>query len=189
MRERPILFSGAMVRALLDDRKTQTRRVVKAPKGSAPEYAGVDFACPYGAPGDRLWVRETWARSGRADGTRFRVVHYQATDTLRTIPDAPGEQSEIDYRWRPSIHMPRWASRITLEITDVRVERVEDISDADAEAEGCTGGGHVPEYSEESPATPYEEYAWLWDTLNEKRGYSWNSNPWVWALTFRRVTP
>ena len=192
MKERPILFSGAMVRALLADAKTQTRRVVKMESHQQIEqrddgrdwpwmYDGerdADYwmACPYGQPGDRLWVREThapqadcwgsWERWTRGEGGPAPIIRYAA--------DA--EKAPFIERWRPSIHMPRWASRITLEITGVRVERLQDISEADAIAEGV--------YTD--PACPaYDAYAQLWDEINGLG--SWEANPWVWVVGFHRI--
>lgn len=214
MKERPILFSGAMVRAILEGRKTQTRRVVKptqsTPKvaplrmepwiidgewqeddnglpcwaGFHPDYPGEAkwFTCPYGQPGDRLWVRETWSKE-TIDSTE-RIV-YRA--------DIANGHNFIG--WRPSIHMPRAYSRITLEITDVRAERVQEISEADAKAEGALqefrtvvmrpDGG--PDYH--LPLSYRAGFANLWDSINAKRGYGWDSNPWVWVIGFRRVQP
>jgi hypothetical protein len=142
MTDRPILFSAEMVRAILDGRKTQTRRTIKP----VPTVNGVgaifdegdrqeDFVkpywvfpetCKYGKPGDLLWVRETWAKGETAGVARYRATDPQCDDTTSGL------------RWRPSIHMPRWASRITLRITDIRVERLHDISEDDARAEGAT---------------------------------------------------
>ena len=164
MKERPILFSGPMVRAILARKKTQTRRVVKAHKWSDAKHAGVDFPCPYGADGDRLWVREKFCMA--ADGH----VHYAATD------QALGP-------WKPSIHMPRWASRITLEITGVSVEQLQDISEGDAEAEGTTPYTAPAEMPAYKPA-----FADLWDSINAKRGYGWDANCWVWVLTFNLIS-
>jgi hypothetical protein len=193
MKERPILFSTEMVRALLDDRKTQTRRVIKPQPVSLPgfwnklHYAseshwikGALLNCLYGVAGDRLWVRETWRRnewSGRIstkDGgikeTGLVNIEYRAGGNLFKTPI--GKTPEPSDKWRPSIFMPRWASRITLEITDVRVERVQDITEADAVSEGLERREH---------------FIRLWDKLNEKRGYSFDSNPWVWVIEFKRV--
>jgi hypothetical protein len=178
---RPILFSGAMVRAILDGRKTQTRRIVKP----QPEYAQRDGrllrleeinpdlwptatarllpSCPYGAPGDRLWVRETWRRA--QDG----VLYYRA---------CTGDDSFDGNAWKPSIHMPRAYSRITLEITSVRVERVQDIGPGDAYAEGI---------SEVYPEHAVFAFRRLWDSINAERGYGWDANPWVWVVDFQRV--
>lgn len=157
MTERPILFNGLMVHAILEGRKTQTRRVVKLPKI---------------AVGDRLWVREAfyfqrWLGKPLAQP---QPIHY-AVDTR---PD-----DVEDYALSPSIHMPRWASRITLEIVGVRVQRVRDISETDAEAEGIT-----PQPSGKFPAQ--KAFGYLWDSLN-KPGRRWADNPLVWVLTFKRV--
>ena len=186
MKERPILFSGAMVRAILEDRKTQTRRVVKPPRGWAeyshcdpfamPRLRGggtectaesvYDKSAPYGQPGDRLWVRETWQCGDYfIRHPQIDQVRYRATD------------AEL-LHWRPSIHMPRWASRIQLEITGVRVERLQDISEADAISEGV--------YSD--PAAPARDgFMGLWDSINVSRGFGWAANPWVWVVSFRRI--
>lgn len=213
VRERPILFSGPMVRAILYGTKTQTRRVVKPqPYSNGYHFDGRDIrcfndylppsatlldvgrgrnryttsdlegweqSCPYGVPGDLLWVRETWAdyrylacsNNGVGIATTSRTV-YRADN---------GSEVYADLRWRPSIHMPRWASRLTLEITDVRVQRLQEISYEDVLAEGC------PRKAAGADPADFEWYRHLWDSINAKRGYSWESNPWVFALTFRRV--
>jgi hypothetical protein len=179
-KERPILFSGEMVRAILDGRKTQTRRVVK-PK---PDDSGLwnNDKCPYGKPGDRLWVRETFF----VDGPR---IQYRA--------DHHGAPKETI--WKPSIFMPRHASRILLEIADVRCERLRDISEADAIAEGVASFRPVP--GDGDPETLYANYMnkgrlsyrkayfsfmTLWQSINGPE--SWNANPWVWVITFKRHT-
>lgn len=150
MKTRPILFSGPMVRAILEGRKTQTRRVVKPqPAHCADLPMGKDLtfasACPYGQPGDRLWVRETWAVGTLFDYVRPSLLPKPDCESKLAVDYAANPRriwhSEDQGRWRPSIHMPRWASRITLEITSVRVERLQDISHKDAIAEGlefCT---------------------------------------------------
>lgn len=233
MKERPILFSGPMVRAILDGRKTQTRRVVKPqpPENMAhvnnisflrhvdhkwapsfnfqwceaeqkppralerwphDEYGPCAIPCPYGKPGDRLWVRETF-------NNRMSEPVYKADN-----PDWP-------YGWQPSIHMPRWASRITLEATGVRVERLQDISEEDALAEGIESvfvdanpplhvkqkfiapgvrmQNYAGEVDDHAPAhdNARDAYACLWDSLYEKRGFGWEENPWVWVVKFRKV--
>lgn len=214
VKERPILFSGPMVQAILDGRKTQTRRVVKwkPVKGgggynflhssmSAGHYCtGVPSSghvlysrrgdgcweqrtrpvhCPYGQPGERLWVRETWASvpfgphrewPGVPDLRPRKPSEFNRACSI--IWRADGEMPEPLEPWRPSIHMPRWASRITLEITGVRVERLHDISEADKEAEGATAD---------------RPFGTVWRKINTKPGVRWDDNPWVWALEFRRV--
>lgn len=192
-KERPILFSGPMVRAILAGTKTQTRRVAKLRDPSSTyvtrdddgwpvtaDEAGVWHRdiCPYGQPGDRLWVRETWGRRPEGPGG----IIYRAEWTLED------EQLEIrDWPWRPSIHMPRWASRITLEITETRVERLQAISKDDAKAEGIAP--FAARYPEGFDRDGYiAGFAQLWDSINCKRpGCTWSDNPWVWALTFRRL--
>jgi hypothetical protein len=203
---RPILFSGEMVRAILAGSKTQTRRIMKPQPDSEPTAVesvaltktnrngiaspgkevfgayGDDWfcKCPYGAPVDRLWVRETWAVVPRVtdDGTKHKAKGDGTGATWRA--DWNGNPS--GFKWKPSIHMPRWASRITLEITDIGVERLNQISEADAEAEGYPGteveGKHVP----------WSRTGWfesLWESINGLG--SWEKNPWVWVVTFEVV--
>ena len=177
MKERPILFSGPMVRAILDGRKTQTRRPYN-PKAGFPREDGevtpttadawTDYGpCPIGQPGDRLWVRETWTQNTSG------VIWYRADG-----------HSIANGLWRPSIHMPRWASRITLEITRVWVERVQDITEEEAKAEGCCGGhSSIPGYA--FSATPREHFRHIWQSIYG----TWDANPLVWAYEFRRVKP
>lgn len=209
MKEHPILFSAPMVRAILEGRKTQTRRVVRA--GYRSIYDGKvtpadhdddlfrddlgrmckwvssnhDFEfirCPYGQPGDRLWVRETWAVNPYTP-----EVRYRATDELFDT----NEYGPLT--WRPSIHMPRALSRILLEVTAVRVERLNDISEADAKAEGAIyhdgrGTGHSGwrhDYKDVH-ANARSSFARLWKEINGPG--SWAANPWVWVVSFRRVT-
>lgn len=152
--------------------------------------------CPYGVPGDRLWVRETWAMHPRLDAyspseAARRTEHRQAWYRATHLRDDLTEPPESFFRWRPSIHMPRWASRLTLEVTDVRVERVQDISEGDVRAEGVRLDA-VPGTLNGEPATLYpgnhrQVFVWIWDRINAARGYAWKSDPWVWAITFRRV--
>jgi len=223
MKERPILFNGEMVRAILDGRKTQTRRVIKlphtVPEGWYPDRYNKEpnwtfwgprksadsgkcmlptFTCPQGEPGDRLWVRETFAdvRGMGFDRDLFPAgAGYRAdctgSDSLRCAED-------YGIKWKPSIFMPRWASRITLENALIRVERVQDITEEDAKAEGCNPhvAGHGIVTPKEIAADPgylnyasYREgYRILWDSINYLRGYGWHSNPWVFATTFKRIT-
>lgn len=269
-KERPILFSGAMVRALLNGSKTQTRRVVKPMRGEQAKWLNPDLlnaarmgrvmttddlgwgwqmdhpkggplgwiSSPYGGPGDRLWVRETWAYNGQAsrntgpkdkrregyasyaaDGAK--VTHYFSDGPMLTCPNqhlpTRGEdEDEFDHgerkaeylsnyfkRWRPSIHMPRWASRITLEVTGVRVERLDAITDADARAEGIqrvhgfdvpAAMGQLPEGTWAYPnednlwwTSPVSAYRALWTSINGPG--SWTINPWVWVVEFKMVKP
>jgi hypothetical protein len=203
MKERPILFSGPMVRAILDGRKTQTRRVVKfRPRKDGaklvPEIlarAGVGAACPYGQSGDRLWVKETtWFDQREPD----ECVIYAATPQwhkyrLRDKVEAWEAAITTDYLerhefWhrRPSIFMRRWASRITLEITGVRVERLKDISEEDAIAEGTTiTDSIVSDDAVHASRAWVESYRRLWEQINGAG--SWDTNPWVWAIGFRRL--
>lgn len=200
VKEHPILFKGEMVQAILDGRKTQTRRVIKLADGRLPDESDIpahygneiltyimDFSktypfwkqldCPYGKPGDRLWVRETWGYScgvyGNPPECNASCIMYKADDNNATNPD--------DGRWRPSIHLPRWASRIDLEITDVRVEQVQDITPRDAFAEGVRDN-----YLHQAPDwMDRQAFQELWDKINKPRGYGWDVNPWVWVVEFK----
>ena len=176
-----------MVRAILEGRKTQTRRVLRREKLYGPfafDDPRIARYCPYGQPGDRLWVRETWLQDGP------RLVRYRADG-----PNASPQQWDCpEAVWHPSIHMPRAYSRITLEITDVRVEQVQEVSEADAEAEGVTRELRGPRmYPGTNAARILEShqaaFARFWDAINAKRGYGWDTNPWVWVLTFKRAQP
>lgn len=200
---RPIIFRDEMVRAILSGRKTQTRRVIKHMRANRWTYVkphkgggwmatdgteagfvesgAAGFKCPYGQPGDRLWVRETWCP--QPDRNPPYVPFYK-TDFL------PNEAHDISKTWGPwhsSIHMPRWASRITLEITNIRVERVQDITELDAKSEGVAKVINKKIHGWK----PYAlEFCILWNYINLKRGYGWNANPWVWVIEFKRiVTP
>jgi hypothetical protein len=223
--ERPILFSAPMVQAILDGRKTQTRRIIKPqpavytprviditepmyepgeggwgqvrtnwsspstrmPMGEPEREVWVPLRSPYGDdPGNLLWVRETWTSDVRNAGTapgqieRTEPIWYRAGgDPLRATP-----MSIPSTRWRPAIHMPRWASRITLRVTEIRVERLHAITEADAEAEGAPAvlvppdGGSAPHV---------EGFRELWDSINGAG--AWEANPYVWVISFERVTP
>jgi hypothetical protein len=163
MKEHPILFSGEMVRAILDGRKTQTRRVVKK------EWEKIED-CPYGKIGDRLWVRENFIKLND-ESLIYRV------DRMMKWPDGSWHQAAKDFKfkWKPSIHMPRYASRITLEITDVRVELLKAISNDDARAEGIPIDSEAVVWS----------YRQIWEAINGEG--SWDKNPWVWAISFKMV--
>ena len=227
MKERPILFSAPMVRAILDFRKTQTRRVVKLRKCpdfgcqmSPSEIAGereekLRRLCPYGHPGDRLWVRETWQgplmdaevmeneyRASPDDFHNPKYCEYAADGG--PAPEFITLDDELVQRWKPSIHMPRWASRILLEIVSVRVERLQDISEEDAEAEGIeginqpTGGDDYQDYWRNYGASAKQADGWPWFAGDQIASYkslwesingpgSWDENTWVWVIEFRRI--
>lgn len=185
--ERPILFSGPMVRAILEGRKTQTRRVVTKPvvldwlDQFLPEFVAApeNHLCPYGFAGDRLWVRETFAGDNLC-GWVYRADHPNADIKAGELDD--GEQSLR--RWVPSIHMPREASRLKLEVTGVRIERLQDISEADAKAEGvCCAPGHPHGAADQHRGA----FRALIESLNGKRGFGWATNPWMWVVEFRVV--
>lgn len=220
MTERGMIFNGEMVRAILDGRKTQTRREVKlnldiaslattydwATSLAANHYQGlteeqiqqkaeslrgvihpvilgngqmVSIICPHGKPGDRIWVRETWNKYGGL--LTYRADHDWIDDMRK--------ETVCTAKWVPSIHMPRWASRILLEITDVRVERLNAISQEDAQAEGMELTGWRPTYSDPDSGgevwTPYDNFAQLWESIYGEE--SWKANGWVWVISFKRV--
>ena len=226
MAERPILFSGPMVRAILAGTKTQTRRVITPQPdrvwGSGVRHGETRFSahvryatgtpdvwvpCPYGDgdAGDRLWVRETW-NAVNTRGAFWDELNADERAGWRWLPlykasETAGEWGHYEGPYRPSIHMPRQFSRITLEVLSVRVERVQDISEADAQAEGVihdpdpiTGQGAAwwvdrPDGAQQGYVTAREAYSALWDKLNEARGYGWKVNPWVWVVEFKAVQP
>ncbi|MEE9568210.1 MAG: hypothetical protein V3W37_02395 [Candidatus Binatia bacterium] len=210
--EHPILFSGPMVRAILSGEKTQTRRVCKPLTFGWPQYEAVDGQMwyddgiwfkrdsPYGRPGDRLWVRETCViREGSymqrktldellIKGPPPSSVYYVATERIYE-----GEKKT------PSIHMPRWASRITLEVVGVRVERLQRITIDDVRAEGVpdTWGECDDNFQRESKLQPHEwdnktwreQWQFRWDRIYAKRGFGWDAKPWVWVVEFRKCEP
>ncbi|NWO10204.1 hypothetical protein HLV40_07310 [Chromohalobacter salexigens] len=239
MKERPILFSGEMVRAILDGRKTQTRRAMK-PQPTVPvshfRYIGYEKAtgrgdwqacdksgkpihafhkspfvteiaqCPYGKPGDRLWVRETFGYGARpcpfeggVDGIEYRADEAYIDDVENLPLYTPPTPEDFCYGdvvgggWKPSIHMPRWASRIDLEITAIRVERLQDISADDARSEGIQtwidSFKDGPRYHENGQldAYPVSAFSRLWKSINGAD--SWDANPWVWVVEFRVIEP
>lgn len=216
-----------MVRAILDGRKTQTRRLVRMTsearaaveqEAAPPDWDGGvfwrwpsrpdpegwaharvwkvagDSASAFGVPGDQLWVRETWADRNPlyidADGDMHRASQLASMAVYRAT-----ESDRQGITWRPSIHMPRWASRLTLEITGVRVERLQDIGEADAKAEGVERDAEPCDHKRQSCAdvgclgpTYRSTYCELWDQLNAKRA-PWASNPWIWCIDFTRIPP
>lgn len=220
MKERPILFNAPMVRAILAGTKTQTRRVVKIthstpglaaclkPPVGTPRPRVAAELCPYGQPGDRLWVREAHSIFPAHGQHRDDGLRWGPWGGLPTVVSPNGKQ--IAYfregfdrcdpaGWRPNIHMPRWASRILLDVADVRVERLQDIGEADAIAEGIERGEDFfgcpcwKVYGEPAgsdvvfPDDPIGSYASLWTSINGPG--SWDANPWVWAIEFRRIAP
>lgn len=217
MKERPILFSGPMVRAILEGRKTQTRRVLKhdpsddwkpayycdingydedgelSPDvvigwGAVNQDGDEGYVCPYGKPGNRLWVRENF--SGPYGCRNLKPKDWP--DNAPIWHWADGNPVKGDWtKPKPSIHMPRWASRITLEITGIRVERLQDISEADAKAEGCApawldADDHETIHADQRP-TYRRGFSRLWCGINGPE--SWDANPWVWVIEFQRVRP
>ena len=203
MKERPIIFSTEMVRAILEGRKTQTRRVIK-PQPYDAERAikraeeinnlirrGAYVRCPYGQVGDRLWVKETWATLQCEDKVKPSNLNPEiATQAQILYREQLGDNNPYHPNWRSPLFMPRWASRITLEITGLRVERLQDIPLDALIDEGI-------EVSDELMALPdnrgkylaiQQLFIDLWDKLNAKRGYAWDSNPWVWVIEFKRLS-
>ncbi|HDU5940835.1 TPA: hypothetical protein RFW12_004387 [Klebsiella variicola] len=207
MKERGMIFNGEMVRALLDGRKTQTRRIVKGTDGAVKfckewningeevfvvlgekDHTGMNpvlgaISCPFGAVGDRIWVREAFRVHSRA--TDIATLVYKAsernswTEQTHRVPVAVCNKPATPEKWTPSLHMPRWASRILLEITDVRVERLKSISDGDAIREGCSTADM------KSGDCVADVFARLWASIYGAE--SWNANPWVWVIEFKRV--
>ncbi len=220
MKERPILFSAPMVRAILAGQKTQTRRIFKAKNGGVwpnkndlPGMRQILRNCPYGQPGDLLWVRETHAEvllpdipSGRPVGPRGRSgIPARPEWPSYVVYRADGEMPDVQWHhegdkqkvwWTPSIHMPRQSSRILLEIVSVRIEKVQDISPGDAIAEGVersvTGDGWRRYSDPETESVglppcqyPRHSYRSLWEHINGAA--SWDENPWVWVVEFKRI--
>src|SRR3972149_2575511 len=229
MKERPIIFSPEIVRAMLAGNVTQTRRVVKfmheTPKliGQAAEHRNLNavyparekgwvfwqttragdglaeftkkayatgLLCPYGEPGDRLWVKEAWYTSKKYDPLPPAKFPVEAKTIFRYL----GSRAKPEWagRTRSARFMPRWASRITLEIVNVRVERLQDVSDDDAKAEGFEYYGETlfKDYGEIlAEHTAIYKYASYWDLLNARQGFLWKSNPWVWMIEFRVLGP
>ncbi|EQB1352070.1 hypothetical protein ACYB2F_004502, partial [Salmonella enterica subsp. enterica] len=203
MKERGMIFNAEMVNAILSGRKTQTRRPIKWKQTRFTEIAERDdgslwpwaedcerggdiwFACPYGEIGDRIWVRETFRVHSRA--TDVATLVYRAsvrnswTEQTHRVPVAVCNKPATPEKWTPSIHMPRWASRITLEITDVRVERLRGLSEEDAKSEGI-----IPSAGGVLPGWEYRiNFRDLWMDIYGTD--NWEANPWVWVIEFKRV--
>ena len=218
MSDRPIIFSGPSVRAILEGRKSQTRRALKPqpPTGEwdvgllraakifptvvdrhGEEQPGTEcfgatsecgewcLRCPYGGPGDRLWVRETWLQECGGDNSCRACIVYRADSSDGKL--GPG------FVWKPSIFMPRWASRLTLRINDVRVQRLQEISEVDCLAEGIPPLSDSDYWTPPIPKNPNTRaiyggaYCKLWNEINAARGFGWDANPWVWVIEFERV--
>lgn len=211
VKEHPILFSGPMIGAILSGVKTMTRRVMTpqpklerstsdgkfywlfrsenhSQRSAWPEKGEPYWmACPFGDVGDRLWVRESFFDHGPLPGDdngeytpKDARIEYRATPWDRDNPEFAGSG------WKPSIFMPRWASRLALEITEERAEQVQQISEADAVAEGVDSVS-MAEVPRQATMTRRADYKQLWDTINAKRGYSWESNPWVFVIEFKKL--
>ena len=186
MKESPIVFNSQMVQAILAGNKTQTRQVVTPqpdPDGLSKLIDGPwqdtnekDYKCPYGHTGDRLWVREPWQVWTEFNDTNANNLPQEARENI----NFPANGIIWDARKRPPVHMPRWASRITLEITGVRVERLQDISERDAKAEGMKPETNNSRHMHRSL------FRKLWNN-RAKRGWGWDVNPWVWVIKFKRV--
>lgn len=200
-RERPLLFSAPMVKAILAGRKTQTRRLYRVRSTDNVEHERGplwELPSPYGSPGDLLWVRETWglhAYGDESDWLRSSVRGLSADELIahwKLALRADWGPMQDGCYWRPGIHMPRWASRITLEVTEVRAQRLHDISEDDAKAEGAAwriapGGDLAGAFDGLGGEIGYvAHFRDLWGSINGKRA-PWSSNPWVWAITFRRL--
>ncbi|EIY2246847.1 hypothetical protein [Klebsiella pneumoniae] len=217
MKERGMIFNGEMVRAILDGRKTQTRRIIKDCTvgrdqiskfiqiekkfiGCYPEDVPelIRECCPYGVQGDRIWVREAFRVHSRA--TDVATLVYKAsernswTEQTHRVPVAVCNKPATPEKWTPSLHMPRWASRILLEITDVRVERLNAISEEDAEAEGIDMEALydsqdcydcIADHNMTGRPTVTGAFKYLWESIYGEEG--WKANPWVWVIEFKRV--
>lgn len=213
MNEKPVIFNGQMVRAILDGRKTQTRRIVKpqppvsgtlvqkSHNGLEPLYFVGGYLlprCPYGEPGDYLWVRETHSWVTLAEN-EFGLPLDRRTKEGRPVrmiyradAEFEGWAKAFPTRWRPSIHMPRWACRIILRIEEVRVERLKNICPADVWAEGIDPRPYLFQASKASRVINRDKWARaqfkrLWDSINGRRGFSWKTDPWVWVVKFSKV--
>ena len=219
VKERPIIFSGEMVKAILDGKKTMTRHLVKFKDFTTDSITPLHIElaegryclfnerngwligypkCKFGEIGDRLWVRETWQEIGPDCLLTYKATYpsdlYAKRPELENVPPLAGLK-ERGYLWKSPMFMPRWASRILLEITDIRVERLQDISEQDCEKEGLrilpASGRYVvspgDQYFGSASHDAVEVFSWLWDSINAKKGYPWSSNPWVWAIELKVI--
>ena len=199
MKERPILFSTPMVQAILEGRKTQTRRVIRFQpdedglafdliKRGWFDTSGREYKCPYGQPGDRLWVRESWAKAIHGCGVELLERWEPGKEGpfgVGAIYAATPHKGYSVGKWKPSIHMPRWASRITLDVTGVRVERLQKIDEGDSQREGCERPILQDMGPDLHPYTGYYRDAFkdLWQSINGPG--SWERNEFVWVVEFK----
>ncbi len=213
MKERPIIFDLDSIRAILDGRKTKTRRIVREPISNHSKildqpmehdpmvfHKGSWFKpnewCPYGIVSDHLWVKETWSMpefssSDMRAGIFYRADGEMSPELIAYNKKVPSENVDQAFRWfdkgrkwHSSYFIPRWASRILLEITDVQMERLQGISVNDVNAEGTP---YTLDPAMRPYGTRYEQFSRYWDSINAKRGYPWLSNPWVWVIKFKKV--
>jgi hypothetical protein len=195
IKERPIIFTAESIRAILDHRKVQTRRVIKLLEFQQSESKKYNWMfrdknylwnevsterliekwCPYGKVGDHLWVRETWAEC------KHVTINGSPTALYKSTYIQPSKFPEFTPKWRPSIFMPRWASRIDLEITGLRAERIQNITEEDAIAEG------IEQKEPNNVVSAKYRFAQLWDSINAKRGFGWDKNPFVWVIEFKMI--
>ena len=221
MKARPILFSAPMVRAILDGRKTVTRRVMNPQPEDVDSFQGLgsgllrswpsgkyrfctheglskwaqDLSSPYGGAGCRLWVKETHHAEHYSASDDYPKIVYRADMAEhdhdgRSVCPSASRTSDYAGKWTPSIFMPRWASRILLDVVSVRVERLQEITDEEAQAEGLWGpmiDHELDKMVNQIGVMPCAAFRQLWDGINKDRGYGWDVNPWVWRVEFRRV--
>ncbi|MEA3327796.1 MAG: hypothetical protein U9R53_10920, partial [Chloroflexota bacterium] len=201
MKERPILFNQSSIKAILEGRKTQTRRIIKKqfihilPMRIPNEWVTLDttnpnhgsiIKCRFGDIGDHLWVRETWRVNKDFDNLKPSLILVAMNNDVQGCIDYRATQRGESFwgKWRPSIHMPRWASRISLEIIRIRVERAQNISLHDINAEGTP---HTLDKGVRPFGTRREQFQRYWDSIYSKQGYGWDENPWVWIIEFKKL--
>lgn len=200
--EKPIIFSGEMIRQILAGNKTMARRSIKPQPVNGLFYSEgfnvwleprrkalgrmYKYKCPHGKAGDHLWVRETFLISNGNFAPTLEEELTKKTNILYYASDNPRYRDKD--KWKPSIHMPRWASRITLEITNVRVEKLQDISEEDAKAEGVNSAIAGHSGYEASPVKTYRTgFVYLWNSTYAEKGYGWEVNPFVWVIGFNKI--